>query len=59
MYTEEVNPGKVSVFKVYLEAEIDGKRTFTETMTPIKLPENTYSHVAAVETTIAYFLDQY
>lgn len=59
LYTEEENPDEVSVFKVYLEAEIDGKRTFIKTMTPTKLPENKNSHVAAVETAIAYFLDQY
>jgi len=59
LYTEEENPDKVSVFKVYLEAEIDGKRIFIETMTPTKLPDNKNPHVAAVETAIAYFLDQY
>jgi len=59
LYTEEENPGKVSVFNVYLEAEIDGKRAFIKTMTPIRLPGHKNSFLAAVETAIAYFLDQY
>jgi len=59
LYTEDDNPEKASVYKVYLEAEIDGKRTFIETMTPTKLPENKNPHLVAVETAIAYFLDQY
>jgi hypothetical protein len=61
LYTKEENPEKVSVYKVYLEAEINGKRTFVMTMTPARLPKdsNREPHVAALETAMAYFLDQY
>jgi len=61
LYTEKENPGKVSVFKVYLEAEIDGKRVFVSTMTPTRLPKGVEknSHVVAIETAMAYFLEQY
>ncbi|MBX2857176.1 MAG: hypothetical protein KTR17_00820 [Cellvibrionaceae bacterium] len=61
LYTQEQNPNKVSVNKVYLEAELDGKRTFIMTMTPVELPKEVdkNSHVSAIETAIAYFLDQY
>ncbi len=59
LYTEEENPGKVSIFRVYIEAEIDGKRTFITTMTPTRLPDGQNPHLAAIETAIAYFLDQY
>jgi len=59
LYTEFENPNQKSVFKVYLEAEIGGKRTFIKTMTPLVLSENTNSHLMAVETAIAFFLDQY
>jgi len=61
LYTPDENPNKVSVFKVYLDAELDGKRTFVSTMTPTNLPKDVErnSHVAAIETAIAYFLDQY
>ena len=60
-YTAEENPGKVTVYKVYLEAEIDGKRTFVTTMTPIKLPkeDERNPHAVAIETAMAYLLDQY
>lgn len=61
LYTQEENPEKVSVYKVYLDAEINGKRTFIKTMTPTTLPEDNPKnpHVVAVETAISYFLDQY
>jgi len=61
LYTQEENPNKVSVRVSYLDAEIDGKRTFVRTMTPEKLPkgDTRNPHHAAIETTIAFFLDQY
>ncbi len=60
-YTAEENPGKGSVYRVYFEAEIDGKRTFATTITPVKLPkDNTKSsHAVALETAMAFLLDQY
>lgn len=61
LYTKEENPNKASVYVVYLDAEIDGKRTFVKTMTPTRLPkeQSKNPHEAAIETAIAYFLDQY
>lgn len=60
LYTEEENPDKASVYKVYIDAEIDGKRVFVSTMTPTRLPEgNKNPHAVALETAIAYWLDQY
>lgn len=61
LYSNAENPGKASVYVVYLDAEIDGKRTFVKTMTPFNMPkENTSnSHVFAVETAIEFFLEQF
>lgn len=61
LYTEEENPNKVSVLFVYIDAEIEGKRTFIKTMTAIKPPKDDkrIPYVVGVETAIAYFLDQY
>lgn len=59
LYTEKENPNKASVFVVYLDAEINEKRVFVKTMTPTKLAEGKNPHVAAVETAVAYFLEQY
>ena len=61
LYTEEENPQKVSVYTVYIDAEIDGKRTFIRTMTPTRLPEGETlnPYIAAIETAIAYYLEQY
>lgn len=61
LYSETQNPNKASVYIVYIDAEINGKRTFVKTITPFNLPkENTKNaHEVAVETATAYFLDQY
>lgn len=61
LYTQKENPDKVSVYRVYLEAEINGKRTFVKTMTPTRLPkgDDRNPHLVAIETAIAFFLDQY
>lgn len=58
-YSEEVNPNKASVYIVYLQADIDGKKQFVKTITPYKLPKESTknAHAMAVETAIAYFLD--
>ncbi len=61
LYTQRENPDKVSVYRVYLEAEINGKRTFVKIMTPTKLPkgDDRNAHLVAIETAIAFFLDHY
>jgi len=61
LYTETENPNKVSVLTVYIDAEIDGKRKFIKTMTPTRLENqpDKIPVVVAIETAIAYYLDQY
>lgn len=61
LYSEKENPNKASVFVVYLDAEINGKRVFVKTMTPFQPPkENTKNpQVLAVEAATAFFLDQF
>ena len=59
LYTKEENPEKASVFVVYIDAEVDGKRTFIKTITPTNIPGEQNSHLAAVETAIEYFLQKY
>lgn len=56
LYTKEENPKKASVFVVYLDAEVDGKRAFIKSITPYNIPDGENSHLAAVETAIEYFL---
>lgn len=58
-YTKAENPNETSVFVTYIDAEINGKRSFVRTMTPATLPEGVNAHVASVETAISYFLNQY
>ena len=60
LYTEEENPDKASVLFVYLDAEIDGKRTFIRTLTPLRFEadDKRIPYVVGVEAAIAYFLDQ-
>ena len=61
LYSETENPGKSSVYVVYLDAEVNGKRFFVKTMTPFHLPqENTKnSHLVAIETATSFFLNQF
>lgn len=61
IYSEKENPNEASVLQVYIDAEINGKRTFIKTMTPVHLEEqpNKIPVVFAIETAIAYYLDQY
>ena len=56
-YTSEENPGNVSIYRVYFEAEIEGKRTFVTTVTPVELPndDKRNSQAVAVETAWPFF----
>ena len=57
--SEKENPNKASVMVVYIDAEIDGKRTFIKSITPAKLESGMNPHLAAVEAAIQYYLQQY
>jgi hypothetical protein len=59
LYTEQENPDKTSVFVVYIESEINGKRVFTKTMSSTKVPEGQIPHTSAIEAAIEYHLAQY
>lgn len=58
-YTEAENPKKGSVFVVYIDAEIAGRRTFTRTMAATVGPEGSVPYVLAVDSAIAYWLQQH
>lgn len=59
LYTEAENPKKSSVFLVYIDAEIDGRRMFTRTLAPTLAPEGKNPYVLAVDSAIEYYLQQY
>ena len=59
LYTEKENPEDASVFLIYIDAELDGKRVFVRVMSPSKSPEGKDPYVLAVNATIEYFLAQY
>ena len=60
-YTEEENPDGASIFKVYIDAELDGERKFISLMAPTKLEEGDERppYVVAIERAIKYYLEQY
>lgn len=59
MYTEAENPGKGSVHIVYIDTEINGKRVFTRTLVPVKVPEGQTPMGVALESAIKYQLSRY
>lgn len=59
LYTDIENPENASVFVVYLDAEINGKRVFVKTMTPADAKDSQNPLATAVESTIQYYLSQY
>lgn len=59
LYTEAENPGKGSVHIVYIDTEINGKRVFTRTLVPMKVPEGQTPIGVALESAIKYQLAQY
>jgi hypothetical protein len=59
LYTEKENPDKTSIFVIYIESEINGKRVFTKTMSSTKVPEGQNPHSSAVDAAIEYHLAQY
>lgn len=59
LYTAAENPKKSSVFVVYIDAEIGGRRVFTRTLAPTTGPEGRVPYVLAVDSAIEYYLQQY
>jgi len=57
LYTEQENPGRGSVYIVYIEAEIQGKRVFTRTVAPFKEGED--SLTVALEESTKFYLSHY
>lgn len=53
LYSEEENPGHGSVHIIYIETEINGRRIFTRTITPIR-PNDPEPLATAVKTSIQY-----
>lgn len=58
-YNEAENPQKASVFVIYIDAEIKGKRVFVRTVAPFKGQQGQNSYGLAVESTVQYYLAQY
>jgi len=57
--TERENPANAGVFIVYLDAAINGRRTFIRSVSPVRDKTVSNPHIAAVEDAISFFLDQY
>ncbi len=58
-YTSAENPQNAAVLVIYVDAEINGKRTFIKTLSPNTAPEGQVPVVLAAESTISYFLSKY
>jgi hypothetical protein len=59
LYTEAENAGKGSVHIVYIDTDINGKRVFTRTLVPMKVPDGQTPLGVALESAIKYQLAQY
>lgn len=59
LYTAAENPGRGSVHIVYIETEIGGKRVFTRTVGPLRMPEGQNSLAVVIESAIKHQLAQY
>lgn len=58
-YTEEENPGRGSVYVIYIETEMQGKRVFTRAVAPMKNDSSKDPFVTALESSIQFHLSQY
>jgi hypothetical protein len=56
-YTKSENPEKASVFVIYIDASVNGKRLFVKTMAPVTHTNEGY--ILAMQSAIQYYLDQY
>lgn len=59
LYSEKENPGRGSIHIVYIETEINGKRVFSRTLTPIKKDSTKDPLVYAIEEASRFHLSQY
>jgi hypothetical protein len=59
LFTEDENPQKASVYIVYIETDIGGKKVFTRTISPIKKHGDEDSLAAAVQSAINHHLSRY
>ncbi|MFY9476440.1 MAG: hypothetical protein WAQ08_02025 [Aquabacterium sp.] len=58
-FTEAENPNKAPVFVVYIDADINGKRTFIRGLAPTTRKDGQNPYLYVVENTISAFLDNY
>lgn len=58
-YSEAENPQKATAFVIYLDAEIDGKRTSIRKISPAIAEGGTDPYVSAIDGTIQAFLSNY
>lgn len=58
-YTETENPESATVFVIYIDAEINGKRVFIKTMRPNSAPDGKLPYHHAIDAAIKYFLTHY
>lgn len=56
--TEKESVGDSNVYAIYIDADINGKRTFTKTISPATYNEKKNSLASAVEASINYFVAQ-
>lgn len=57
-YTEAENPEKATVFVIYIDAEVNGRRAFIKTLAPSTAPEGQDPYFLAVDSSIQYYLSQ-
>ena len=57
--TDEENPNHASVFVIYIDAAINGKRVFVKTLAPTTAPKGEVAYSLAVQSAIQFFLSQY
>lgn len=59
LYTEQENPGRGSVYIVYIETEIQGRKIFTRTLVPMNIKDQDDSLNIALEESIKFHLSRY
>lgn len=59
LYSDEENPGSGSVLVTYVDTEINGKRVFTRTISPIRAKTSEIPLVNALEDSLRFHLSQY
>jgi hypothetical protein len=58
-FTEAENPQRASVFVIYIDATIRGKRVSVKSMSMASAPEGKNAYSIAVQSAIDYYLSQY